>query len=218
MDKNKLQYIDISPLVSSKTAVYPQDTPFSRKVELSFSSGDKLELSSMTTSLHIGAHTDAPNHYKKGLPGIDQRDLSFYLGPCQVIEVKAKRGERINIEHLGNTKISTERVLLKTSSFPNPDQWNEDFNSYSPELVEYLYEKKVILVGIDTPSIDPANSINLESHQVVAKNDMSILEGIVLDNVPPGEYILCALPLRLKDCDASPVRAILLGARQPLGL
>lgn len=209
MIKNKLDYIDISPIVSSKTAVYPQDTSFSRKIELSFSAGDNLELSSMTTSLHIGAHTDAPNHYKKDASGIDQRDLNLYFGPCQVIEVKAKRGERIRIEHLGGVDIKTERVLLKTSSFPDPNQWNGDFNSYSPELVEFLCRKNVILIGIDTPSIDPADSKKLESHQIVAQNDMAILEGIVLESVSPGEYILCALPLKLKDCDASPVRAVL---------
>ncbi len=209
MAKNKLQYIDISPLVSAKTAVYPQDTPFSRKIEMSFSEGANLELSSMTASLHIGAHTDAPNHYAKGAKGIDQRDLNFYFGPCQVIEVKAKRGERILVEHLKNTEVIAERILLKTNSFPNPDEWNWDFNSYSPELIEYLYKKNVILIGIDTPSIDPAESKKLESHQVVAKHDMAVLEGIVLEGVIPGEYVLCALPLKLKDCDASPVRAVL---------
>lgn len=207
-----LKYHDISPLVSSQSAVYPGDTKFSRQISHSFKNGDHLELSSITSTVHIGAHADAPNHYKKDLPGIEQRDLNFYFGPCQVIEVKTRRGERVQIkdfENLKDLRIVAPRVLLKTNSFPNPEQWNNDFSSYSPELVEYLHEKGVRLIGIDTPSIDPADSKQLESHQCIAKHDMAVLEGLVLENVKPGRYFLCALPIKLKDCEASPVRAVL---------
>jgi arylformamidase len=101
-------------------------------------------------------------------------------------------------------------VLFKTRSFPNPDRWTSDFASLSPELIEKLAGQGVRLVGIDTPSIDPAEDKALESHQAVLRNDMAILEGIVLDDVAEGEYQLVALPLRIAGADASPVRAVLL--------
>jgi arylformamidase len=84
------------------------------------------------------------------------------------------------------------------------------FNSLSPEVVEFLHSKGVKLVGIDTPSVDPAADENLLSHNSIYKCDMAILEGIVLNNVQPGDYSLIAIPLKIKDADASPVRAILL--------
>lgn len=204
-----MEIIDISPLISEKLAVFPEDTPFQEEFLMHTDLGHHISLSKVTTTLHLGAHTDAPNHYAANSPGIDERPLDFYLGKAQVIEVHLPRGERIRKVHLKNQKIEAKRVLFKTLSFPDPYQWNNDFNSLSQELVEFLAEQKVKLVGIDTPSIDPANDQILESHRSVHAHNMAILEGIVLNQTPPGIYELIALPLKIKGADASPVRAIL---------
>jgi len=201
---------DISPVVSEKTAVFPGDVPFSRQVSLSFEKGHHLTLSSLTSTPHIGAHADASIHYHASGKGIDQRPLERYLGSCQVIQVKLARGERILPSHLGSSGIKATRILFRTDSFPDPECWNSDFNSLSPELVDFLADKGVALVGIDTPSVDPADSKALESHQALFRRDLAVLEGIILNQVMPGLYTLVALPLALKGADASPVRAILL--------
>ena len=202
---------DISPVLSERTAVFPGDEPFSRKVSLDFESGSKnLLLSSILTTVHLGAHTDAPNHYDPRGVSIAERALSFYIGACQVISVHLPRGERIRPKDLNGTRALAPRVLFKTGSYPDPDCWNPDFNSLSAELVDKLASQGVVLVGIDTPSIDPAEDKVLESHQAVARHDLAILEGIVLKDVPDGFYTLVALPLRLEGADASPVRAVLI--------
>jgi arylformamidase len=209
---------DISPLISNRIAVFPGDQKFERKVFMDFPKGDHLALSSILTTVHLGAHTDAPNHYHCEGQSIDQRDLHYYLGPCQVISVQLPRGERITQQHMAKSlkgnPIQAPRVLFKTGSFPNSDQWNGDFNSFSPELIDELARQKVVLIGIDTPSVDPADSKALESHQAVFRNNLAILEGIVLDEVPDGLYTLIALPLKIEGADASPVRAILVSDLQ----
>lgn len=204
------QIIDISPVISHQTAVFPGDIPFSAEVALDMRKGDNLTLSSFKMSAHIGAHTDAPNHYALNGSAIDARSLDIYLGAAQVIEVNCAPNARIRINDLKNIQISAPRVLFKTRSFPDPDNWNGDFVALSAELIDYLADKKVILVGIDTPSIDPAEDKVLESHTAVFTHDMAILEGIVLDHVESGLYDLIALPLRIAGADATPVRAILL--------
>ncbi len=209
MNLENTEIIDISPLVHEQTAVFPGDTLFSRNEVLSYEKGHNLRLSSMNTTLHIGAHTDAPSHYHRDGKAMEQRDLHYYLGSCQVIEVQCPKGERIKPSHLRD-EINSPRILLKTDSFPDPDQWNEDFNSLSKELMETLVQKGVKLIGIDTPSVDPANDKELICHNLIYQNDMAILEGIILGHVAPGEYQLIALPLKLKGADASPVRAILI--------
>ena len=93
---------------------------------------------------------------------------------------------------------------------PTWQSWEPLFASLSPALVDSLADHGVVLVGIDTPSIDPWDDKVMESHQAVARRDLAILEGIVLDHVEPGLYTLIALPLRLEGADASPVRAALL--------
>ena len=170
--------------------------------------GDHLTLSDIAMTVHIGAHVDAPNHYANNGVGIDERPLEFYIGPCQVIRVDV-RATRIRPDDLQHEKIKAPRVLFATGTFLDPNRWRDDFASLSPELIDNLADQGVRLVGIDTPSIDPSDSKSLESHNAIAKHDMAILEGIVLTCVEPGLYTLIALPLRLRGCDASPVRAIL---------
>lgn len=201
--------LDISPPITPGIAVWPGDVGFSRTVALSIASGSNLDLSSMTTTLHVGAHTDAPSHYAGGAPGIGERDLDRYLGRCQVVRVDVGRDERVRPEHVG-VPIVAPRVLFHTGTFPDPNHWNSDFASLSPELVDFLADRGVVLVGIDTPSVDPEKDRELLSHTAIARRDLGILEGIVLDGVDPGEYTLIALPLRIPGADASPVRAVLL--------
>jgi len=201
--------IDISPVVSPRTAVFPGDVAFSRTYALKMSQGANLDLSSMTTTVHVGAHADAPNHYRDGAAGIGERDLSLYYGPCEVMRVAVAPYARIRVEDLPHPP-RAPRVLLHTGTFPDPDRWEPLFASLSPALVDFLADHGVVLVGIDTPSIDPWDDKVMESHQVVARRDLAILEGIVLDHVDPGLYTLIALPLRLEGADASPVRAALL--------
>lgn len=201
---------DISPVICENTAVFPGDQKFSRKVSLDFKNQDNLLLSAISTTVHIGAHTDAPNHYHPEAEGMSDRSLHYYLGSAQVISVNLARKSRILVEHIKHLKITSKRILFKTNSFPNPNNWNHDFCSLSAEIVDYLAKQGVILVGIDTPSIDLSDDKILESHNRVFKNKMAILEGIVLDQVKDGNYFLISLPLKIQSADASPVRAILL--------
>jgi arylformamidase len=203
------QYYDISPEISANTAVFPGDTQFSRQMNMSFDEKNHLDLSQITTTVHIGAHTDAPSHYDAKGESIEKRNLLLYMGPCQVISVDKNPEERIVPEDF-KIEIQTPRILFKTNSFPDPNKWNNDFNSLSPALIHFLAEKNVKLVGLDTPSVDPASDKSLASHKAIYENNMAILEGVILSEVPDGIYNLIALPLRIKNADASPVRAILI--------
>jgi arylformamidase len=207
-----MRILDISPTLHPGVAVWPGDVPFSRSVALSIADGAHLDLSSITTTVHVGAHTDAPSHYAGGADAIDVRPLELYLGPCQVIAVDVARGARIVPDDV-TVSIVAPRVLFRTGTFPDPDAWNDDFASLSPELVAWLHERGVRLVGLDTPSVDPMTSKALESHTAIAARDMAVLEGVVLADVEPGVYTLIALPLKLAGADASPVRAVLLDER-----
>lgn len=190
-------------------AVFPGDTPFQEDFVMDFKSGHNLTLSSIKTTVHLGAHTDAPSHYHAMGEPIDRRKLNYYLGKAQVIEVNLQKNKRILPKDFAD-QIKAPRVLFKTKSFPDPYAWNSDFMSLSEPLIEFLHSHQVVLVGIDTPSVDPADDKKLESHNAIYKYDMAVLEGIVLDDVKPGLYDLVALPLNIEGADATPVRAVLL--------
>lgn len=202
--------IDISPEITPELAVFPGDTKFSNPAVLDYDSGSHFKLSAITTTPHLGAHADAPIHYHKDGVGISERDLSYYYGPCQVIEVSLKPNERITPTALQGKTIQAERVLFKTKSFSNFNKWRDDFNALSPELIDFLHAQKVRLVGIDTPSIDLANDKILATHLKIYQHNFANLEGLVLDHVKEGLYTLAAFPLKIRGGDASPVRAVLI--------
>lgn len=201
--------IDISPVVDASIGVWPGDTPFARNVNVDMGAGANLTLSDIRTTLHVGAHSDAPSHYLASGEDIASRSLEYFVGRCNVLRVAVGRGERIVPRHIEGKTIDAPRVLFCTGTFPDPYAWNDDFASLSPELIDELHGRGVILVGIDTPSVDPFASKLLEAHQALAGYDMSNLEGLVLDHVVEGAYELLALPLRIRGGDASPVRAVL---------
>jgi arylformamidase len=204
-----MRIYDISPLASPALAVWPGDIPLSREVQLDMRQGDNLTLSRLRATVHLGSHADAPSHYGLDASTIDQCDVSRYLGPCEVIRVSPRRGGRIVPADLGTDRPQAERVLLATGTFPNPEHFNEDFAGLAPVLVDWLHEQGVRLVGVDTPSVDVFADAQLAAHRRFLAHDMLILEGLVLDAVPPGLYELIALPLKLAGFDASPVRAVL---------
>jgi arylformamidase len=208
MDGNRRILHDITPIVSEALAVWPGDTPPTREVLLDMKTGANLTLSSLHATVHLGAHADAPSHYGAEAPSIESRPLEPYLGPCQVVRFPVERGARLPAEALPDP-VRAERVLFATGTYPDPNRFNDDFAALSPELIARLHDAGVRLVGIDTPSVDPFASKELESHRACLERDMAILEGVVLDAVPEGLYELVALPLKLAAFDASPVRAVL---------
>jgi arylformamidase len=201
---------DISPDITPSLAVWPGDTPVAREVLCDLARGDSVTLSTLRATVHLGAHADGPNHYGLGAPGIDERSLEYYLGPCQIIRVEVERAQRIT-PHMVGSAIATPRILFATGTYPDSTTFNEDFAALSPELIDWLHDRGVMTVGIDTPSVDLRDSKDLPSHQAFLRHDMAILEGLVLKDVPEGQYELIALPLRLVGFDASPVRAVLRG-------
>ena len=199
---------DLTPRITPTLGVWPGDTPVSRSVLLDLARGDTVTLSSLQATVHLGAHADAPSHYGHRAPAIEQRDLSLYLGACQVVRVAAGRGTRVEPEQVPQP-VKAERILIATGTFPDPNHWNDDFAALSPRLVDALHQQGVRLIGIDTPSVDLMTSKDLPAHQAFLRHDMAILEGLVLREVPEGLYELIALPLPLEGFDASPVRAVL---------
>jgi len=127
-----------------------------------------------------------------------------------VIHAIAK-GPLVEWDHIAHAVDSTlpPRVLVRTYATMPVDRWDPELAAYAPATVERLAAMGVKLIGIDTASIDPADSKTLESHQRIRRLDMRVLENLVLDDVPEGDYELIALPLKLVSADASPVRAVL---------
>jgi arylformamidase len=206
-DARPAQLYDISPPLNPHLAVWPGDPPFARELT-SDPAKDGITSSMLRMTAHLGAHVDAPSHVNRAANAIDRVSLDTYLGPCQVIHVDVPRGGRVTPD-LIDEPVLVSRVLLATGTRPNPQQWNDDFAGASVELVDALQKQGVVLLGIDTPSVDRYADSDLPVHHRLGSANIAILEGLVLDDVPAGVYELIALPLRIEGGDGSPVRAVL---------
>jgi arylformamidase len=201
---------DISPPVHAGSPVFPGDAPFSSVWAARIAPGCPVNVSTLTLSPHTGAHADAPLHYDEAGAAIGAVDLTPFLGRCRVIHAIGV-GPLVlwsHIEHAVTAELPP-RVLVRTYAQAPQDHFDEDLSAYAPQTIQRLADLGVKLVGIDTASIDPASSKTLDSHQVIRQRGLRVLENLVLDEVPEGDYELIALPLKLTTADASPVRAVL---------
>ena len=200
---------DISPPVHADAPVFPGDARYSSVWAARIGPGCPVNVSTITLSPHTGAHADAPLHYDEAGAAIGAVALEPYLGRCRVIHA-IDCGPLVLPQHIEHALSGLPpRVLVRTYARAPVDRWDGDLAAYAPQTVELLAGRGVLLVGIDTASIDPAASKLLPSHQVVRQRGLRVLENLVLDDVPEGDYELIALPLKLTTADASPVRAVL---------
>lgn len=204
---------DISAPVHAGSPVFPGDTPYSQQWCATIGPQCPVNVSALAMSPHVGTHADAPLHYDPQGATIGDVPLDAFLGPCRVIHAIG-RGPLVQWEHIAHA-VEREghplppRVLVRTYERMPADRWDGALAAYAPATIERLADRGVVLVGIDTASIDPADSKALESHQVIRRRGLRVLENLVLDEVPEGDYELIALPLKLTTADASPVRAVL---------
>ncbi len=209
---------DISPPVNADSPVFPGDTPFQQAWAATLDASCPVNVSRLTLSPHVGAHADAPLHYDPQGRSIGDVDLTPYLGPCRVIHA-LQGGPLVTWDDLAH-RIDPQmppRILVRTYARMPQTVWDPALRAYAPETLERLASLGVVLVGIDSASVDPADSKQLASHQVLRRCQMRVLENLLLDDVPEGDYELIALPLRLSHADASPVRAVLRSLSSPTG-
>lgn len=207
------QIWDISPQVSARSPVFPGDTAYSQSWTATLDDRCPVNVSAITLSPHVGAHADAPLHYSRHGASVGQLPLAPFLGPCRVIHALQAFPLIQPVHLLPFLDGAPPRILVRTRQQACVNAWTNDFSAFAPVCIELLASRGVQLIGLDTPSIDPATSKTLDSHQMILRHDMRVLENLVLDDVSEGDYELIALPLALADADASPVRAILRSLR-----
>lgn len=200
---------DISPGIRAGIPVWPGDTPYQEARTWEIGENCPVNVSRFTMSSHTGAHADAPLHYDRDGVTAGNMDLARYLGPCRVIDGRGHSGLITGAMIEPFLDACVTRVLVRTYDQAPVDIWDDGFAAIDPEAIALLADHNVVLIGVDTPSLDPQDSKILAAHQMVRRRGLSILEGLVLDEVASGDYELIAPPLKFMDLDSAPVRAVL---------
>jgi arylformamidase len=201
---------DISVTLNPDTPEWPGDTPFTCGWASSMAAGASVNVSSFTSSPHVGTHADAPLHVREGWSGSHELSLDAFFGPAIVVDVSSLSKE-IDLEEL--EKIQSlpfvERLLLRTGRTIASGAFPEDWPTLSETCVRALLGRGLRLLGVDAPSVDLRESKNLPVHTMLFSSNAAILENLDLRRVTPTMYELMAFPLKLMALDAAPVRAVL---------
>lgn len=200
---------DISQALRPELPVWPGDTSFDVTLNWAIDDQCPVNVSRLTLSTHTGTHADAPLHYTNDGEDAASVDLDRYLGPCWVIDARHSKGVITPSDIEADLPQTLKRVIFRTYEVFPTDKWDNNFVAVHPDTIDMLAARGCVLVGLDSPSLDPETSKTITSHQRVLAHGMSILEGLVLDDVPFGLFELIALPLKIEGADASPVRALL---------
>lgn len=200
---------DISQALRPDMPNWPGDTAFDLRRTWAMAPGVPVNVSALTASSHAGTHADAPLHYDAAGRAIDAVALDPYLGLAEVVDGRGHDGLITKDRVLPRLKSAAARILIRTYDRAPQDAWDSSFPGIEPALIDALAARGTVLIGVDTPSLDPEQSKTMAAHLAVRKHGMAILENLVLDDVPFGTYELIALPLKIAGCDAAPVRAVL---------
>lgn len=203
-----MAFYDISRGISPDTAVWPGDQDvewtWTTRVEQEDS---PVNLGAIRLSTHTATHADAPFHVHKKGKTVDALPVQAFVGPAQVVTIEDD-ASTIRPQHVPDLRAT--RVLFKTgASSLSDEEWPETVVPINPETISHLSHTGTVLVGTDAPSVDPLDSTDLPAHHALIDAEIVNLEGLFLQDVPPGLYDLMALPLKIDGGDAAPVRAVL---------
>ncbi|MGE5557638.1 MAG: cyclase family protein [Bacillota bacterium] len=201
---------DVTLELSPETVVYPGDAEVCIREVQRISRGDTCNVSAITLSSHAGTHMDAPRHFVENGQTVDELPLDYFLGKARVVCID-KKGALTAADLARISPQKNERLLLKTgnSALLSEKKFVTSYTYLEPCAARLLADAGIRTLGFDYLSVEKYGAAEPEVHRILLGSGIVIIEGLVLQDVSPGEYELTALPLRLAGCDGSPVRAVL---------
>jgi arylformamidase len=216
-----MKIFDISRTLSGELAPWPGDTPFRFELKWKMADGATVNVGAANMGVHNGTHADATFHFDESGDSIERMPLDAYVGDAVVVDLtklfaraeddldRTRQIEVANLEAFSASLEQAPRLLLKTGVWNDSRVFPDWIPVLAPDVPEWLSERKVKLLGLDLPSVDPIDAKKLTNHYALAAARIAIVESLDLSEVEAGLYHFSALPLKIAGGDAGPVRAIL---------
>ena len=201
---------DISLTIYPGMLGWPGQPQLAMDTVKSIAQGDSSNVSLLHIGTHTSTHVDAPCHFIPGAIGIDSISPEVLIGPARLFQLP-------EIPHIDRNLLEglelkgVERLLFGTSNSTllKQSQFVEDYIFTSEDAASYLVDMGIKLVGVDYLSIDQYQNMARPAHHVLLGAGVVIVEGLDMTGVPPGDYELICLPLKIKDGNGAPARVFL---------
>ncbi len=205
-----MRIFDVTLPISHGMPVYEGDPEVTIERRLSIPKGAPFNVAFLAMGSHTGTHVDAPAHFREGALGVDQLSLDVLVGPARVYDLPVTG--HIDAASLRRVDLtSSPRILFKTRSSGSwrTGRFRKDFAGVTEDAARLLVHSGVRLVGVDSLSVEPFESTSFATHRTLLDAGVIILEGLDLSAVPPGDYELLCLPLKIQRGDGAPARVVL---------
>ena len=193
-----MKIIDISQEVLSCRVYEGDPTPKSERV-MDMKKGEMYNLSMFSMCAHNGTHIDAPLHFFENGCSVDQIPLEHFVGECFVAEENGEIDEEKATKILKKAQgfRANKRILIKGDV------------TVLESGARAFSDAKILLLGNESQTVGPEDA-PMATHLILLGADVVLLEGIRLDGIAEGRYLLSAAPLDLEGCEGSPCRAMLI--------
>lgn len=207
----KMKIHDISMELKEGMIVYPGNPEFKKEVIAKIPK-DSTNLSKITLGTHTGTHLDARKHVNNKGWSADKVKLNRLYGKAKVLDMtRVEFGKGIGEKELKSKVEDDDIILLKTkNSLIKSKKFRENHVYLTEKGAKFLADKKVKCVGIDYFGIQKFHEGKCAAHCILLEKDIPIIEGLNLNKIKPGNYTFICLPLKIKDADGAPARAILI--------
>ena len=208
------KFVDLSWEISDNSPIYPGD-PEPKVTTTHTIEKDYYNLSGVYVGTQTGTHVDAPYHFRNDGETIDNMGLDFFFSNAVCIRVTDKKAnEKITMEDVMpyDEKITPDTIVLFNTNWYKTRGTEAFYNHpfVAGEVAEYLVEKGVRFIGIDTMNADQSGGTEFPVHDLFSEKRLMIGENwAYLDHIDFDEGLyIAAFPLKIQGTDGSPVRAV----------
>lgn len=207
------KFVDLSWEVSEESPIYPGD-PEPKVTVATTLENEGYNLSGVYVGTQTGTHVDAPYHFSNEGETIDNMELDFFFGEAVVIRVTEKgENEKITMEDVMpyDEKIKADTIVLFNTNWYKKRGTEEFFRHpyVSGEVAEYLVNKGVRFLCIDTINADQTGGTEFPVHDLFSEKRLMIGENWAnFDQIDFENVVVAAFPMKIVGTDGSPVRAV----------
>lgn len=203
---------DVSLTITEDLPTWPGDPAVKLEKVSQIQKGDMVNLTHISTSVHIGTHVDVPNHFLDKGSTVEKIPLDLMVGPARVIELSTRVAiSADDLKSAGITEVD-RRLLIKTVNSriweSGVQEFQKDFVALDGDAAAYLVECGLEVIGVDYLSIAPYQDLE-PTHRILLEAGILIIEGLDLSGIEPGPYRLLCFPLKIGGADGAPARVLL---------